>query len=160
MSNISSKRTPPINHQGPDHSAPYPVSRMAPAIELVDLAKEIAQADTQLANRASAKLDMIAAQIRALQEAARQVLEQTRHDQQLHRAQCNFKRIPGKIYHLYEKNDGTQLFSMLAPEEWRGQAPYRFLGSFRLENDMSWTPAERISSGENSHELVQRLLGE
>ncbi|HEY0720860.1 MAG TPA: DUF2452 domain-containing protein [Gammaproteobacteria bacterium] len=154
-------RTPPEKHDGPDHSAPYPVSRMAPAIELLDLAKEIAQADTQLANRASAKLDVIAAQIRALQQAARQVLEQTRHDQQLHRAQCNFKRSPGKIYHLYEKSDGTPLFSMLAPEEWRGQPPYRFLGSYRLENDMSWTPAGQIeSTGENAHELVQRLLGE
>jgi len=134
---------------------------MAPAIELVDLAKEIATADVQLANRASAKLDVIAAQIRALQEAARQVLEQTRHDQQLHRAQCNFKRIPGRIYHLYEKSDGVLLFSMLAPEEWRGQPPYSFIASYRLENDMSWTPAEQIDSGaENARELVQRLLGE
>jgi len=146
--------------KGRTTAPPYPVSRMAPAIELVDLAKEIAQADTQLANRASAKLDVIAAQIRALQEAARQVLEQTRHDQLLHRAQCNFKRTPGKIYHLYEKNDGTHLFSMLAPDEWRGQPPYHFLGSYRLENDMSWTPAEQITSGESARELVQRLLGE
>ncbi len=160
MNNIPSNRTPPIKHEGPDHSAPYPVSRMAPAIELLDLAKEIAQADTQLANRASAKLDVIAAQIRALQDAARQVLEQTRHDQLLHRAQCNFKRIPGKIYHLYEKIDGTRLFSMLAPDEWRGTPPYRFLGSYRLENDMSWTPAEQVNSGESARELVQRLLGE
>jgi len=160
MSNLPSNRTPPIKHEGPDHSAPYPVSRMAPAIELVDLAKEIAQADTQLANRASAKLDVIAAQIRALQEAARQVLEQTRHDQQLHRAQCNFKRIPGRVYHLYEKSDGTHLFSMLAPDEWRGAAPYRFIASYRLENDMSWTPAEQHDSGESARALVQRLLGE
>lgn len=153
-------RLPPEKHDGPDHSAPYPVSRMAPAIELVDLAREIATADTQLANRASAKLEVIAGQIRALQEAARQVLEQTRHDQLLHRAQCNFKRIPGKVYHLYEKSDGNRLFSMLAPSEWRGEPPYRFLGSYRLENDMSWSPAEQSSSGDNARELVQRLLGE
>jgi hypothetical protein len=159
MSNDQTRK-PPEKHKGPDHSAPYPVSRMAPSIELVDLAREIAQADNQLANRASAKLDMIASQIRALQEAARQVLEQTREDQLLHRAQCNFKRIPGKLYHLYEKSDGSRLFSMLAPEEWRGEAPYRFLGSYRLENDMSWTPAEKISEGESAREVVARLLGE
>ncbi len=160
MSKELSNRTPPEKHDGPDHSAPYPVSRMAPAIELVDLAREIASADAQLANRASAKLEVIAAQIRALQEAARQVLEQTRHDQQLHRTQCNFKRTPGRIYHLYERSDGTQLFSLLAPEEWRDTAPYRFLASYRLENDMSWTPVEQITNGEAAHALVQRLLGE
>lgn len=153
-------RKPPEPHDGPDHSAPYPVSRMAPSIELVDLAKEIASADNQLANRASAKLDVIANQIRALQEAARQVLEQTREDQLLHRAQCNFKRTPGKIYHLYEKSDGNRLFSMLGPGEWRGTPPYHFLGSYRLENDMSWTPAEKIDKGENAREVVARLLGE
>lgn len=160
MSKELTHRTPPDKHDGPDHSAPYPVSRMAPAIELLDLAKEIAQADLQLANRASAKLDVIATQIRALQEAARQVLEQTRHDQLLHRAQCQFKRTPGKIYHLYEKGDGTPLFSMLAPDEWRGTAPYRFIASYRLENDMSWTPADQASSGESAQEWVKRLLGE
>ena len=62
------KTNTPIKHQGPDHSAPYPVSRLAPAIELVDLAKEIAQADNMLTQIAHGKLGVIAEQIKVLKQ--------------------------------------------------------------------------------------------
>ena len=145
-------------HQGADHSAPYPVSRMAPAFELVNLAEEISQADTTLAAHASGKLRLIANQIKALQDEARQVLEQTQRDQLLHRAQCNFKRQPGKTYHLYQKPNGTSYFSMLAPEEWGGTPPHTFLGSYQLDLDMSWTPVEELAEKDNETEKIVRQL--
>ena len=58
-------------HQGADHSAPYPVSRMAPSFELVNLAEEICQADITLATQATGKPHLIAKQIKALQDEAR-----------------------------------------------------------------------------------------
>lgn len=145
-------------HQGPDATAPYPVSRMAPAVELVDIAKEIADADSRVTQTASAKLRVIADQIRALQEEARQVLNQAQTDQALHRAQCNFKRIPGKIYHLYRRDGERCYFSMLGPEEWGGAPPHEFVGSYRLENDRSWTAVEDIEQEVSREELVRRLL--
>ncbi len=132
----------PTIHQGPDHSAPYPVSRLAPGFELVDLAREIEAADATLASHATGKLKLIAEQIRQLQDAARAILQETRRSQELHRAACNFRRQPGRIYHLYRKPDGSTYFSMLAPEDWSGRPPHDFLGSWRLENDMSWSPAD------------------
>ena len=146
-------------HQGADHSAPYPVSRMAPSFELVNLAEEISQADATLAAHASGKLRLIANQIKALQDEAREVLEQTQRDQLLHRAQCNFKRQPGKIYHLYQKANGTNYFSMLAPSEWGSEPPHTFLGSYQLELDMSWTPVEELTGNiSETEEIVRRLL--
>lgn len=145
-------------HEGSANSAPYPVSRLAPAIELVDLAKQISQADAMLNTRVSAKLKVIADQIRALQVEAQAVLEEAKQDQELHRAQCNFKRLPGKIYHLYRKSDGSTYFSMLSPDEWRGRSPHTFVGSYRLEVDMSWTPGERIGAPDETREMVRRVL--
>jgi hypothetical protein len=78
-------------HQGPDHSAPYPVSRLAPAFGGTDLAAEVAQAEAMLGARTGAKLRVIADQIKALQEEARRVLAQAREEQALTRAQCAFK---------------------------------------------------------------------
>ena len=66
---------------------------------------------------------------------ARRVLGQARQEQALTGAQCAFKRIPGKTYHLYRKGDGTPFFSMLSPEDWHGAPPHEFLGSYRLEPD-------------------------
>lgn len=147
-------------HQGADHSAPYPVSRMAPAMELVDMAREIAAADNMLTTVSHARLSVIAEQIRALQAQARAVLEQTRRDQMLHRAACHFKRLPGRVYHLYMRADEALYFSMLSPQEW-GQPPDRFVGSFRLENDMSWTPQDDSAApAPDTEGLIRRLLQE
>ena len=149
------------SYQGTDHSAPYPVSRMAPSFELVNLAEEISQADATLASHTSGKLRLIAKQIKALQAEAREVLEQTQRDQQLHRAQCNFKRQPGKTYHLYQKPNGTSYFSMLSPSEWGSTPPHTFLGSYQLQMDMSWIPVEELTQNNDAtEELIMHLLKE
>ena len=143
-----------------DHASPYPVSRLAPAFELVDLAREIAQADEMLANRAGAQLGLIAEQVRVLQQQAREILQQTRHDQQLHRARCNFQKKPGQIYHLYRNKRQETLLSMLSPDDWQGRPPNDYLGSFRLESDRSWTPLEKLQQQQEQDPLqtIQALL--
>lgn len=40
--------------------------------------------------------------MKALQKQAEEVLEKARLDQMLSHAACNFNKIPGKTYHLYE----------------------------------------------------------
>ncbi|HYW93010.1 MAG TPA: DUF2452 domain-containing protein [Gammaproteobacteria bacterium] len=149
----------PRRHRGPAHSSPYPVSRLAGPVELVDVAREIERADEMIATRTNARLQGIARQIRALQEEARSVLEQTRQDQDLHRARCNFRRRPGHVYHLYRKPDGSPYFSMLSPEDWDGDPPDEYRDSYRLEADMSWTPVSEIGRAEANAEDLQRMLG-
>ncbi|MEJ2452969.1 MAG: DUF2452 domain-containing protein [Candidatus Thiodiazotropha sp.] len=134
----------PENPSRTDHASPYPVSRLAPAFGLVDLAREIALADEMLANRAEAHLKVIAEQVRILQQQARQILQQTQHDQQLHHALCSFRKRPGQIYHLYHNSRKKPILSMLSPQDWRGRPPNRFIGSFRLEHDRSWTPTDQL----------------
>lgn len=146
------------NHDAADNTAPYPVSRMAPATELVDMAREIAEADRMLGSVTHGKLKVIAEQMKALQKEAHAILEQSARDQRLHRARCNFQRQPGNTYHLYSKADESLYFSMLAPEEWGGEPPHRFVGSYRLESDMSWTPVEEIGQHEPSVQLLNALL--
>jgi hypothetical protein len=124
------------------HLSPYPVSRLAPSIELVDLAKEIAKADDFLSLQVTGKLEMLGRQIQALQVEARQILEETRRSQDLHRAECGFKKIPGRVYYLYRKENDTLWFSMLSPQDWGEKNPFPFIGSYRLENDMSWTEVD------------------
>lgn len=145
-------------HQGASNTAPYPVSRLAPAFDLVDLAEQVARADDMLSVTATAQLKGIARQIRQLQEHAREVLEKTQRDQELHKATCGFKRIPGRVYHLYRRAGGDALFSMLSPEEWGGKPPYHYEGSFRLENDMSWTPADELQQPDADAEQVRALI--
>lgn len=154
-------------HPGTARSAPYPVSRLAPGIDLVDAAREIAQADAMISGRVDAKLQVIAEQIRHLQAQARAILEEARSDHALHRARCQFQRIPGHTYHLYRDRDGSPYFSMLSPADWRGQPPHPYLGAYRLEADLSWTAVDADTGTEpaadghhDDRRLLDRLLDE
>ncbi len=133
-------------HTGVAHASPYPTSRLAPVHDLVDAARQIAEADAMLGAVANAKLQVIAEQIRSLQAQAREVLETANRDAALHRASCNFRRRPGAIYHLYERPDGTQYFSMLGPAEW-GTPPHPFMGSYELQLDMGWRRRPELEPG-------------
>ena len=53
-------------HEGPPSLSPYPMSRLAPSHELVDVAREIERADLMLGAVVGNKLQLIADQIRGL----------------------------------------------------------------------------------------------
>lgn len=139
-------------------AAPYPLSRLSAPIDLIDVAREIQAADSVLGAVAAGKLESIARQIRALQAEAARTLAEAQHDAELHRVRCNFKKIPGKLYHLYERPDGERYFSLLSPDDWAGKPPHAFHGSFRLEADMRFTPAEQVEAREREWSELRPLL--
>jgi hypothetical protein len=125
----------------PAHQSPYPTSRLAPSMELVELAREVASADDLLTVQAVGKLRMLAEQIERLQDSARRILAETRRNQELHRVDCGFRKIPGQHYHLYRRPDQSMLFSMIGPAEWGGAGRHcdlEFAGTYRLESDKSF----------------------
>lgn len=135
-------------HEGPEHAAPYPLSRLSPPHELVSMAEEIAAADAMLSAVVSVELETIARQIRGLQQQAAVALERAQRDASLHRSECRFKKQPGRIYHLYRGPGRRPYFSLLSPEDWRGTPPHAFEGSYRLELDMRWTCVSEGRDGE------------
>jgi hypothetical protein len=122
----------------PEHASPYPLSRLAPAFDLIDVAREIQEADKMLGAVVGGQLEVIAKQIQSLQEQAQALLEKARVAAELHRADCHFKKRAGHVYHLYRRPNGTAYFSMLSPKEWGGAPPHAFEGSYRLEVDQSF----------------------
>ncbi len=169
MSNPPLVRNAGTKHEGSAATSPYPMSRLAPIHDLVDAAREIQSADEVIGTAANAKLEVIVAQIRALQEQARTVLTSARQNALLHRAGCGFSKRVGAVYHLYHRHEGDAYFSMLSPSDWRGSPPHDFEGSYRLEPDMSWTrvdgrdapaPRERFSVAALVAEPVSGFLDE
>ena len=92
------------------------------------------------------------------QMQAREILETAKRDTQLHHAACNFTKVPGKIYHLYERSCGTTYFSMLSPDDWGKSCPHKFLGSYRLEYDYSWTSSDKIDSRNEDIEAITKAI--
>ena len=120
-------------------ASPYPVSRLAPPFDIVDVAREIQDADRVLGSVVGGQLEIIAEQIRQLQDRARGILARAETSARLHRAACSFKKRPGHVYHLYRRANGQVYLSMLSPEEWGREPPHAFEGSYRLEVDMSFS---------------------
>ncbi len=139
-------------------SIPYPTSRLAARIDLVDMAREIEKSDESLGLVVGAKLEVIRDQMRALQEEARQLLEEARESARLQRAKCNFRKIPGKTYHLYRRADGELYFSMLSPDEWAGSPPHEFQGSYKVDIDLSLRRLENERARPDGRAIVAHLV--
>ena len=81
-----------------------------------------------------------------------------RRDAQLHHAACNFTKIPGHTYHLYEKEDESCYFSMLSPQDWGKSCPHRYLESYRLEYDHSWTPCKEVEKRSKDLDAINKVI--
>jgi len=126
--------------------------------DLIELAQQIQTCDASIKSAASSKLRTILDQMRSLQAQAKGVLEDAKRDAELHHSACNFKKIPGKLYYLYQRPSGSSYISMLSPEEWGSTCPHTFLACYKLEFDFSWTPLEYVEKNEADNAMVERLI--
>ncbi|XP_054996160.1 uncharacterized protein C1orf50 homolog isoform X1 [Sorex araneus] len=140
--------------------SPYHTHRAGDPLDLVALAEQVQKADEFIRANATNKLTVIAEQIQHLQEQARRVLEDAQRDADLHHAACNIVKKPGNIYYLYKRESGQQYFSIISPKEWGASCPHAFLGAYKLQHDLSWTPYEDIERQDARLGLVHTLLGQ
>lgn len=123
-------------------SIAYPTSRLSAPFAPVDQLEAVKDSDRMLGAVARGKLNLIAEQIRYLQGEALKIIEQARNDMELHRVACSFEKRVGHTYHLYERGEDNLYFSLLSPDDWGGCPPHNFVGSYKLESDMTWTKLE------------------
>ena len=83
------------------------------------------------------KLSMIISQIESLQTMGKQVIAQCELNNKLHNAICKFQKSPNNVYHFYI-NEDVMYCSMLSPEDWKGNPPHVFYGSYLLKPDMEF----------------------
>merc|ERR1719174_1020620 len=121
--------------------------------DLIALATQIQTADQFTRATAGSKLQVIAEQVRFLQQQARNVLEEANLNKDLHHMACNFRKVPGKTYHVYLSSSGAKYLSMISPMEWGMNRP-EFVGSYKLENDMTFTPEEKVLKRERNCTLL------
>ncbi|TRY93090.1 hypothetical protein DNTS_008617 [Danionella cerebrum] len=136
----------------------YQTNRVGDPMDLIALAQQVQKGDEFIRANACNKLTVIAEQIRYLQEQARKVLEDAKKDAELHHAACNVVKKPGNMYYLYMRESGQQYFSILSPQEWGPSCPHKFLGGYKLQHDMSWTPQEEVQRRDTEISIMDKLL--
>nr|XP_030723041.1 uncharacterized protein C1orf50 homolog isoform X2 [Globicephala melas] len=96
----------------------------------------------------------------ALAEQVQKVLEDARRDADLHHVACNIVKKPGNIYYLYKRESGQRYFSIISPKEWGTGCPHDFLGAYKLQHDLSWTPYEDAEKQDARISIVTKLLSQ
>lgn len=85
------------------------------------------------------QLDQIRQQIELLARQAQEIRKRKELSMMIYEAKLSFKPQIGHVYHLYEKNDGQHILSLVSPQEWGGTGPFRqFVSSVRLLADHTW----------------------
>lgn len=85
------------------------------------------------------QLDQIKQQIELLAKQAQEIRKRKELSLLIYEARLSFKPQIGHIYHVYERNDGSHMLSLVGPHEWGGAGPFKqFISSVKLLADHTW----------------------
>ena len=126
-------------YQGAIGQAPYALSVSSPKIEPVDKRLLKANAHEAMQHQAEQQITMLRKQAELLLKQAKDIEHRLIVSHSIYQADIAFEPIIGGVYNLYQKNDGSQVLSMVAPYEWGSSMPYAdFLHTVRLLADRTW----------------------
>lgn len=126
-------------YQGELHNAPYALSVSSPKIEPVDKRMLKANAHEAMQHQAEQQIQMLKKQAELLIKQAQSIEKRLEVSHSIYQAEMNFEPVVNSIYHLYQKKDGSQVLSMVAPYEWGSNMPFdQFLHTVRLLADKTW----------------------
>ncbi|MCE7991705.1 MAG: DUF2452 domain-containing protein [Roseivirga sp.] len=85
------------------------------------------------------QVQQIYEQMKLLADQANAIKKRVEVSERIYQAKMSFEPLIGKIYYLYEREDGTDLLSLIAPEEWgRSKAFSNFVAEVKLLADHTW----------------------
>ena len=79
------------------------------------------------------KLEMIAKQIDFLKNEALNILSNHDLNNNLKEIKCNFRKVPGTYYYVYENEKNEKNLSLISPDEWCNY--YKFISKVYYDFD-------------------------
>jgi hypothetical protein len=97
------------------------------------------QALSAMEEQTNMQLTQIRQQIELLAIQAREIQKRKELSHIIYEATLGFNPVIGQTYHLYQREDGTHLISMVSPKEWGPKIPFKaFIASVMLLADHTW----------------------
>ncbi len=119
-----------------------------------DMGKVKGKAQMAMRQQTFDQLEKIYRQMELLGQQAQTIKERIEVSERIYDAQMSFEPVINHSYYLYEKADGTDVLSMVGPDEWGKSMPFNdFLAKVFLLADHTWKvefvkdekPEERIN---------------
>ncbi|MCB0550057.1 MAG: DUF2452 domain-containing protein [Phaeodactylibacter sp.] len=125
------------------HNLPYAHTIGGAQIKPIDKGKAKGRAVTAMYKQTDMQLNQIKKQIELLAQQAKAIHSRVAISEQIYNAEMNFEPLIGFTYHLYQRNNGTYVLSMVSPGEWGENPPYQFIATVELLSDHTWDVLEQ-----------------
>ncbi|SOE22777.1 Protein of unknown function [Spirosomataceae bacterium TFI 002] len=117
----------------------YATSAGSAIIKPEDMGKVKGKAQMAMRQQTFDQLEKLYRQIDFLTKQASEIKDRIEVSERIYDAKMSFEPVINHSYYLYEKKDGMDVLSMVAPEEWGGRLPFNhFLAKALLLADHTW----------------------
>jgi hypothetical protein len=138
-------KDPSLNPINPEKVAenpgllPYAHTSGSAVIKPEDMGKTKGRAVLAMRQQTDRQMNQLYEQMEVLAKQAKMIADRKIISERIYDAAMGFEPIINETYFVYEKEDGTDLLSLVAPEEWGRSFKYsRFLAKATLLADHTW----------------------
>lgn len=118
---------------------PYAHQSGSAIIRPEDKGKITGRAVAAMHSQTDMQMAQIYQQMQLLADQAKQIQKRVEVSERIYQSSIAFEPLINHHYFLYEKEDGTDFLSMVAPEEWGRKVPFKnFVAEIRLLADHTW----------------------
>ncbi|MEA5458489.1 DUF2452 domain-containing protein [Arcicella sp. LKC2W] len=118
---------------------PYAHTAGGAVIRPEDLGKAKGRSVTAMRQQTDRQMNQLYEQMETLARQAKLLAQRKEISERIYDAAMGFEPIINETYYMYEKEDGTDLLSLVAPNEWGRSFKYsRFLAKCLLLADHTW----------------------
>jgi hypothetical protein len=144
---------PFLNPINPDKVAenpgllPYAHTAGGAVIKPDDMGKVKGRSVLAMRQQTDRQMNQLYEQMEVLARQAKLLADRKEISERIYDAAMGFEPIISETYYLYEKEDGSDLMSLVAPEEWGRSFKYsRYLAKVTLLADHTWEVAYNESN--------------
>ena len=104
-----------------------------------DQGKMKGRAVSAMEHQTDMQLDQIYQQMQLLADQAKKLNDRKLISTFIYQAEMRFEPLINHVYHLYQKEEGGFLLSLIAPDQWgRSKRSFEFIATVRLLADHTW----------------------
>lgn len=117
---------------------PYAHQSGSAIIKPEDKGKITGRAVSAMHSQTDMQMSQIYQQMSLLAEQAKKIQKRVEVSERIYQSSMSFEPLINHTYFLYEKEDGSDFLSMVAPEEWGRKKPFHFIAEIKLLADHTW----------------------
>lgn len=122
----------------------YPHHAGSALVKPEDQGKIKGRALSAMEHQTDMQLGQIYEQMQLLAEQAKKLNDRKSISEFIYMAEMRFEPLINHVYHLYTKENGDYLLSLIAPNQWgRSKNNFTFIATVRLLADHTWDILEK-----------------